>query len=224
MLGQVDERTRLMFMANPANPTGTFVGESEIARLHQGLPPGVLLVLDGAYAEFCREPGFSDGLDLARDAANIVVTHTFSKIHGLAALRVGWAYAPISVATAVDRIRLPFNTSIPAQAAAIAALADEEFPEVSVKHVETWRAWLTQQFGGLGLEVTPSAANFLLVGFPTEPGRTAAEAEAFLASRGLLVRGVGGYGLPDHLRITIGLDVHNRAIVDALSGFLGRAG
>jgi histidinol-phosphate aminotransferase len=223
MLAQVDARTRLVFIANPANPTGTFLTEDEIVRLHQGLPQDVILVLDGAYAEFCRDPGFSDGLELARDAANIVVTHTFSKIHGLAALRVGWAYAPAAVAVAVDRIRLPFNTSIPAQAAAIAALADEAFPEVSVVHVETWRPWLTQQLGGLGLDVVPSAANFLLVGLPTTPGRTAAEAEAFLATKGLLVRGVGGYGLPDHIRITIGLETHNRAIVEALADFLGRA-
>jgi histidinol-phosphate aminotransferase len=221
MLGEVDERTRLMFIANPANPTGTFIGEAEIARLQQALPARVLLVLDGAYAEFCREPGFSDGLELARDAPNILVTHTFSKIHGLAALRVGWAYAPASVAAAVDRIRLPFNTSIPAQAAAVAALADDDFAELSYRHVEQWRPWLTQQLGGLGLEVVPSAANFLLVGMPQAPGRTAAEAEAFLAAQGLLVRGVGSYGLPDHIRITIGLEPHNRAIVDTLAAFLG---
>jgi histidinol-phosphate aminotransferase len=222
MLATVDARTRLMFIANPANPTGTFLAEAEVVRLWQGLPPEVLLVLDGAYAEFCRDPSFSDGLELAREASNIVVTHTFSKIHGLAALRVGWAYAPRAVAAAVDRIRLPFNTSIPAQAAAVAALADEAFPEVSVVHVETWRPWLTQQLGGLGLDVVPSAANFLLVGFPTTPGRTAAEAEAFLAARGLLIRGVANYGLPGHARITIGLEEHNRAVVEALSTFLGR--
>jgi histidinol-phosphate aminotransferase len=222
MLAAVDERTRLMFIANPANPTGTFLTEDEVVRLWQGLPAQVVLVLDGAYAEFCRDPAFSDGLELAREASNIVVTHTFSKIHGLAALRVGWAYAPAAVASAVDRIRLPFNTSIPAQAAAIAALADDAFPEVSVTHVETWRPWLTQQLGGLGLDVVPSAANFLLVGFPSSPGRTAPEAEAFLAGHGLLVRGVGGYGLPEHLRITIGLEAHNRAVVETLASFLGR--
>ena len=225
MLAEVDDRTRLMFIANPANPTGTFLTGEEIARLHANLAPWVLLVLDGAYAEFNRDPTFADGLDLARDAANIVVTHTFSKLHGLAALRVGWAYAPAEVAAAVDRVRLPFNTSIAGQAAAIAALADTAFQDQSVELVETWRPWLTQQLGGLGLEVVPSSANFLLVGFPTRPGQRAAEAEAFLAARGLIVRGVGGYGLPDHLRITLGLEAHNRAIVEALSEFLtaGRA-
>jgi len=220
MLEQVDARTRLVFIANPANPTGTFVPEAELRRLHEGLPGDVILVLDGAYAEFNRDPRFTDGLDMARGADNIVVTHTFSKLHGLAALRVGWAYAPVHIADAVDRIRPPFNTSIAGQEAAIAALGDEAFQTASVEHIERWRPWLTQQLGGLGLEVTPSSANFILVGFPTAPGKTAAEAEVFLSRRGYIVRGVGGYGLPDHLRITIGLEEHNRAVVDALADFL----
>lgn len=218
LLAEVDARTRIVFVANPANPTGTFIGRDEIERLHAGLPGDVLLVLDGAYAEFCRDPAFDDGLDLAREAQNVVVTHTFSKLHGLSALRVGWAYAPAAVAEAVERIRLPFNTSLPAQAAAIAALDDEAFQEASVAHVEQWRPWLTQQLGGLGLEVTPSAANFVLARFPS--AQSASAAEAFLASRGLLVRGVGGYGLPSHLRITIGLEAHNRALIEALSAFM----
>ncbi|MEO8813004.1 MAG: histidinol-phosphate transaminase [Caulobacteraceae bacterium] len=221
MLAEVDERTRLVFIANPANPTGTFIGAAEVRRLHEGLPANVILVLDGAYAEFNRDPAFSDGLDLAREARNVVVTHTFSKLHGLAALRVGWAYAPAAIAEAVNRIRLPFNTSIPAQMAAVAALADTAFQEESFALVERWRPWMSQQLGGLGLETVPSAANFVLTVFPRAPGRTAAEAEAFLAARGLIVRAVGNYGLPDCLRITIGLEEHNRAVVDALGDFLG---
>jgi len=220
MLAEVDERTRLMFIANPGNPTGTFISGQEVARLQGELPPGVILVLDGAYAEFNTDPTFSDGLDLARGAPNVVVTHTFSKLHGLASLRIGWGYAPDCVADAVNRIRLPFNTSIVGQAAAVAALGDTGFHAASLALVERWRPWLTQQLGGLGLAVTPSAANFVLVGFPTAPGRTAAEAERFLASRGLIVRGVANYGLPDHLRITIGLEEHNRAVIDALAAFL----
>ena len=221
MLAAVDERTRLLFIANPANPTGTWLPAEEVRRLHEGLPPSVVLVLDGAYAEFQSDPAFSDGLDLARTAHNVVVTRTFSKLHGLAALRVGWGYMPEEMAEAVDRIRLPFNVNIPAQLAAVAALADDDFQRRSLELVETWRPWLNQQLGGLGLDVVPSAANFVLVGFPAIPGRTAAEAEAFLAARGLIVRGVGNYGLPDHLRITIGLEVHNRAVVEALGDFMG---
>jgi histidinol-phosphate aminotransferase len=220
MLAEVDERTRLMFVTNPANPTGTFTTEAELRRLHAALPPSVVLVVDAAYAEFCTDPTFTDGLDLARDAENVIVTHTFSKLHGLAALRVGWAFAPAPIADAIDRIRPPFNVSIPALAAAVASLADEDFQARSLAHVEQWRPWLTQQLGGLGLPVVPSAANFVLVEFPATPGKTAPEAEAFLASRGLIVRGVAGYGLPGHLRITIGLEEHNRAIVEALAAFL----
>ena len=223
LLAAVDERTRLVFLANPANPTGTFITADEVARLHAGLPSHVILVLDGAYAEFNTDPGFNDGLDLARGAANVVVTHTFSKLHGLASLRVGWAYAPAAVAEAIDRIRLPFNTSIAGQAAAVAALADTAFQEKSLALIEQWRPWLTQQLGGLGLEVTPSSANFVMVSFPTAPGKTAAEAEAFMAGRGLILRGLAGYGLTHHLRITIGLEEHNRAVVDALAAFMSGA-
>ena len=223
MLKCVDDRTRLMFLANPGNPTGTWIPFSEVRRLHDALPPSVVLVLDGAYGEFALDPTFDDGLDLARRSENVVVTHTFSKLHGLAGLRVGWGYAPMGVVEAYDRIRAPFNVSIPAQLAAVAALGDEDFQRASIELTEQWRPWLAQQLGGLGLEaVGPSAANFVLVGFPKTPGKTAAEAEAFLASRGVLVRGVGGYGLPDHLRMTIGLEGQNRALVEALADFMRR--
>jgi len=221
LLKCVDDRTRLIFLANPGNPTGTWIPFSEVRRLHDALPPSVVLVLDGAYGEFALDPAFDDGLDLARGAANVVVTHTFSKLHGLAALRIGWGYAPLEIAQAIDRIRLPFNTSIPAQRAAVAALGDEDFQKASLALVETWRPWLHQQIAGLGLDVVgPSAANFILVGFPKTPGRTAAEADAFLSARGLLLRQLGNYGLTDHLRITIGLEAHNRALVDALAEFM----
>jgi histidinol-phosphate aminotransferase len=221
LLKCVDARTRLVFLANPGNPTGTWIPFSEVRRLHEALPPAVVLVLDGAYGEFATDPGFDDGLDLARTSTNVVVTHTFSKLHGLASLRIGWGYAPLEIAQAVDRIRLPFNTSIAAQRAAVAALADEDFQKASIALVESWRPWLTQQLGGLGLEVVqPSATNFVLVGFPGTPGRTVADADAFLTARGILTRPVGLYGLPNHLRITIGLEAHNRALVDALADFM----
>ncbi len=222
LLAEVDDRTRLVFVANPANPTGTVLSSGEVQRLHAGLPGHTILVLDGAYAEFCTDPDFTDGLDLAREASNVVVTHTFSKIYGLASLRIGWAYAPLAVADAVERIRLPFNTSIPAQAAAVAALSDLEFQVRSLDLVETWKPWLARQLSDLGLEVVPSSANFLLVGFPQGAKLTAPEAEAFLASRGLLVRGVANYGLPNHIRITIGLEAHNRALIEALTDGLAQ--
>jgi histidinol-phosphate aminotransferase len=222
ILKLVDDRTRLVFITNPANPTGTWLSAAEVAELHAGLPPSVMLVIDAAYAEFNTDPAFDDGLSLARHAQNIIVTHTFSKIHGLANLRIGWAYTPLHAADALDRIRPPFNTSAPAQEAAIAALADKDFPARSVELIETWRPWLTQQLGGLGLEVTPSGANYILVRLPTTPGKTAKDAEAFMASRGYLLRGVANYGLPEHIRITIGLESHNRALAELFAEFLGR--
>lgn len=221
LLKCVDERTRLVFLANPGNPTGTWIPFPEVRRLHEELPPSVVLVLDGAYGEFCLDPAFDDGLELARSASNVVVTHTFSKLYGLAGLRIGWAYAPLEITQAVDRIRLPFNTTVPAQAAAVAALGDDAFRDASIALVERWRPWLTQQLGGLGLDVVgPSAANFLLIGFPKAPGRTATDAEAFLSARGLLLRTLYNYGLPGHLRLTIGLEAQNRAVIEALAEFM----
>ncbi len=220
VLKLVDDRTRIVFIANPANPTGTWISGSEVRRLQAGLPPSVILVLDGAYAGFVTDPTFEDGFSMVREFENVVVTQTFSKLHGLAALRVGWAYMPAEMAQAVDRIRLPFNINIPAQLAAVAALGDIEFEQATLTLVNTWRPWLTQQLGGLGLEVAPSMANFVLVKFPKTPGKTAANANNFLSARGLIPRVVAGYGLPDHLRITIGLEEHNRAVVAALSDFM----
>lgn len=224
MLAQVDDRTRAVFLANPSNPTGTWNTGEEIRRLHARLPADVLLVVDGAYAEFADDPAFDDSLDLARHAENVLVCRTFSKIYGLAALRVGWGYGSSAVIDALERIRPPFNVGAPGQAAGVAALGDQAFVRQSRELIHIWRPWLAQQVGGLGLETVPSQANFLCVRFPHEQGRTAADAEAFLATRGILVRSLAAYGLGDSLRITIGLEEHNRAVVDALGEFMASAG
>ena len=219
MLDQVDDRTRIVFLANPSNPGGAWMVASEVARLHANLRPDIVLVLDGAYSEFCDDPGFDDGLGLSRNAPNVMVTRTFSKLHGLASLRVGWGYGPADMVAAIDRIRLPFNTGVAGQAAAVAALADDEFQERSLDHVRRWRPWLAQQIGGLGFECPPTATNFVLINFPNQPGKTAKDAEAFLASRGYITRLLGNYDLPDTMRITIGLEEHNRAVVELLREF-----
>lgn len=217
ILEQVDDRTRIVYISSPSNPTGSYNTAEETRRLHAALPSNVLLVIDEAYAEFVTAPDWETSFPLAKDAENIVVTRTFSKIHGLGGLRVGFGYAPLKVAEAVDRIRLPFNVSIPGLEAAVAALRDEAHQKASRDLVETWRPRLTQAIKGFGFEVFPSAGNFVLVRFP-DAWRCAA-ANDYLNTKGIIVRPVGGYGLPDCLRITIGTDDQNRAVLDALSEF-----
>jgi len=218
LLALVDERTKIVYVSNPSNPTGSYNTGEEIRRLHEALPPHILLVIDEAYAEFVAEPDWETAFPLARDATNIVVTRTFSKIHGLGGLRIGFGYAPVAVAEAVDRIRLPFNVSIPGIEAATAALGDEAHQKASRDMVQTWRPRLTQAIRGFGFEVLPSAGNFVLVLFRDEK-RNAAAASDYLNSKGIIVRPVGGYGIHDGLRITVGTEDQNRAVIDALSEF-----
>ena len=218
LLEQVDERTRIVYVSNPSNPTGSYNSGDEIRRLHAALPAHVLLVIDEAYAEFVVEADWETAFPLARDAANIVVTRTFSKIHGLGGLRIGFGYAPLAIEQAVDRIRLPFNVSVPGLDAATAALGDEAHQKASRDLVLDWRPRMTQAIRGFGFEVFPSAGNFVLVRFADEK-RNAAAASDYLNSKGIIVRPVGGYGLPDCLRITIGTEDQNRAVIDALSEF-----
>ena len=217
ILAEVDDRTRIVYVSSPSNPTGSYNTAEEIRRLHEALSPEVLLVIDEAYAEFVAEPDWETSFPLARDAANIVVTRTFSKIHGLGGLRIGFGYAPLKVAEAVDRIRLPFNVSLPGIEAAVAALGDEAHQKASRDLVETWRPRLTQAIRGFGFDVFPSAGNFVLVRFRDVAQATAAN--DYLNTKGIIVRPVGGYGLPDCLRITVGTDDQNRAVIDALSEF-----
>jgi histidinol-phosphate aminotransferase len=223
ILDAVTERTRIVFLANPNNPTGTYLPFEEIKRLHAGLPPNVLLVLDGAYAEYVRRNDYAAGLELALTSQNVVMTRTFSKIYGLAGLRLGWMVGPPAVIDGVNRIRGPFNVSGPGIAAGVAAIADEAHLAAAVAHNDEWLPWLTRQIEGLGLEVTPSVANFVLIRFPDTPGRTARDADAFLTRRGLVLRQVGAYGLPDALRLTVGSGEANRLVVEALGDFVNGA-
>jgi histidinol-phosphate aminotransferase len=220
ILACVTERTKIVFLANPNNPTGTYIPFDEVKRLHAGLPPHVLLVLDAAYAEYVRRNDYASGLELVATAENVVMTRTFSKIYGLANLRLGWMVGPAPVMDAVNRIRGPFNVNGLALAAGVAAIQDEEHVARAIAHNDEWLAWLTREIEALGLPVTPSVGNFLLVHFPDEPGRTAKDADAFLTGRGLILRRVDAYGLPRALRLTIGDAEANRLVVEALSDFL----
>lgn len=221
ILAAVTPRTKMVFLANPNNPTGTYIPFDEVKRLQRSLPPSVLLVLDAAYAEYVSRNDYEAGIELVATTENTVMCRTFSKIHGLAALRIGWMYGPAHVIDAVNRIRGPFNVSAPAMLAAAASLSDTAHMEKARAHNEQWRGWLTEEVGRAGLQVTPSVGNFILIHFPNTPGRTADDADAFLTRRGLILRGLKNYGLGHALRMTVGTEEANRLAVAALREFMG---
>jgi histidinol-phosphate aminotransferase len=208
----------MVFLANPNNPTGTYLPVAEVKRLAQNLPAQVLLVLDAAYAEYVNRPDYSSGLQLVSNRENVVMTRTFSKIYGLAGIRLGWCYAPPDVCDAINRIRGPFNTNGAAIAAGVAALGDTGHIGKAAAHNETWLAWLSQEISSLGIKVTPSVCNFLLLHFAGETQARAAD--RFLLDRGLILRAVGAYGLPHCLRLTVGTEEANRRVVEALKDFV----
>ncbi|AXS38849.1 histidinol-phosphate transaminase [Breoghania sp. L-A4] len=222
ILAAVTPRTRMVFIANPNNPTGTYIPFDEVKRLHAGLPAHVLLVLDAAYAEYVRRNDYEAGIELVATSENVVMTRTFSKIYGLAGVRLGWCYAPDHVIDALNRIRGPFNVTGAAIAAGSAAVADKAFVEAAVKHNGQWLAWVTAEMEKLGLTVTPSVGNFVLIHFPDEDGKRAADADDWLLERGCVLRRVENYGLPNALRMTIGSEEANRVVVASLAEFLGK--
>ena len=222
ILARVTDRTRMVFVANPNNPTGTYLPFEEVKRLHQNLPANVLLVLDAAYAEYVRRNDYESGLELAATSDNVIMTRTFSKIYGLANLRLGWGFGPAHVVDALNRIRGPFNVNGMAAAAGIAAVRDRDFVTKSIEHNDTWLPWVTAELEKLGLKVTPSVGNFVLVHFPDEDGKRAPDADAYLLERGCVLRMVGNYGLPNAIRMTIGSEDANRTVVSHLKDFLGQ--
>ena len=221
MIAAITPRTKIVYLANPNNPTGTYLPFDEVKRLHAALPAHVLLVLDAAYAEYVRRNDYASGLELVATSDNVVMTRTFSKIYGLANLRLGWMYGPAHVVDALNRIRGPFNVNGAALAAGIAAVQDQAHVDAAVAHNDTWLPWLSDAISALGIRVTPSVGNFLLMHFPKTPGKTAKEADAFLSSEGLILRAVGAYGMPDALRLTVGDETANRLVVKALTSFMG---
>ncbi|HEX5998996.1 MAG TPA: histidinol-phosphate transaminase [Hyphomicrobiaceae bacterium] len=218
LLERVTPRTRIVFLANPNNPTGTYIPHNDVRRLHRGLPGHVLLVLDAAYGEYVRRNDYEAGLELVANNANVVMLRTFSKVYGLAALRLGWAYCPLAVAEVLNRVRGPFNVTAPAIAAGVAALADTEHVERAVTHNEQWLPWVTAELEKAGIKVTPSIGNFVLMHFPA--GTAVADADKHLKRRGIILRPVGAYGIPNALRMTIGTEYENRTAVAALVEFM----
>ena len=217
VLAAITKQTRIVFIANPNNPTSTYTTRDEIARLHAGLPDNILLVLDQAYAEYLESNEDDGGMALAQSRPNVLVTRTFSKIYGLAAERIGWGYAAAPIVDAMQRIRLPFNITIAGQNAAIAALSDGDFVARSRNHNARWRRWLTDEIaklGNAGLRTVESKANFLLVLF--EGAVNAETAYHRLMDLGYIVRWLPNQGLPQGLRITIGTENETRGLAAAL--------
>lgn len=220
ILDCVNAQTRIVFLANPNNPTGSYLGIDELRRLHKGLRDDVLLVLDAAYAEYVTEQDYEPGMALVHDSSNVVMTRTFSKIYALASLRIGWAYGPAEIIEILDRVRPPFNVSTPAIAAGIAALADTEHTARSRDLNAELLPWFTAELEALGLEVNPSVANFVIVRFPPDSPKNAEAAYRFLFERGIVTRRVAGYGLPDWVRMSIGTRTEMDEVLAALRAFV----
>lgn len=226
LLAHVTDKTRIVFLANPNNPTGTYLPRTEIERLWKGLPENTLLVLDAAYAEFVTDDDYTAGNDLVDQAGNVVMTRTFSKIHALGGLRLGWGYFPAEIAGVVNRVRGPFNVNAAALAAGVAALEDTAFTEMVREENAKIRDWTVESLkalGNHGIEITDSVGNFILVRLPQEKGRDAEACDGFLKNYGIIIRRMAGYGLPDCLRVSIGRMDEMRTFVHAMGEFLNGA-
>lgn len=222
LLAAVSSDTKAVILANPNNPTGTYLNASEVRRLHGGLPSEVLLILDGAYAEFVARDDYESGAALVRESDNVVMTRSFSKAYGLAALRIGWAYCPGHIAEIAHRVRTPFNANAAAMAAAAAAVRDRAHLERVKSHNSKWLKRMREALGKLGYRVVPSVTNFYLLDFDAGALGSAADAAAFLESRGVIARPVSPGKAENILRISIGLDHENEAVIAALREFLER--
>lgn len=219
LLAACSERTKLVFIANPNNPTGTMISPAEVQRLASGLPPQALLVLDGAYAEYVE--GYDGGSGLVERCENVVMTRTFSKLFGLGGLRIGWGYGPAHVIDVLNRVRGPFNLSGAALATAEAAIRDVAYGDHCRAENAKWRSWLAEALAELGVPSDTSCANFILARFASQ--EEAEACDSYLQSQGLIVRRVAGYNLPQCLRITVGDENACRRVAEAVGQFKGGA-
>ena len=220
ILASISDKTRIIFLANPNNPTGTYLPKAEIDRLWMNIPDNVLLVLDAAYAEFVDQKDYEAGIELVERSKNVLMTRTFSKLYGIAALRLGWGYTCEEISQILDKVRDPFNIPSSAQVAGVAALKDTEFEEMALAYNNKWRTWLTEQITTLGLTVVPSQTNFILIKFE-DRDKSAAAANDYLLSHGYILRYYSSGGLEDCLRLTVGLEGENKEVVKLLKAFLG---
>jgi len=218
LLAAVTDKTRIVCLANPNNPTGTYVTKDDVRRLHAGLPKNVLLIIDAAYAEYVSKNDYESGVELVDQAENVVMTRTFSKIYGLGGLRLVWMYGPAGIVDVMSRLRQPFNVNLAAQIAGVAALDDIAHTDASRTNNDIWLPWLSAELTKLGLKPLPSVGNFLLVGFGSK--ERAAAANEWMMNDGLIPRLVAGYGLPEHLRITVGTETEVKAVQASLARFV----
>ncbi len=220
ILSKINDKTKLIFLANANNPTGTFIPKEEVIRLHKSMPSNILLVYDAAYSEFINNKDYIDGSTLVDKHDNIIMLRTFSKLHGLASLRLGWGYCSEYILSNLMKVRGPFSVNTAAMLAGIAAIEDIEFQNKSVAHNLKWMSWLENEIKLLKLDFQRSVTNFLLIKFPNETRYNAQNAEKFLAEKGILVRGMNAYGLSNYLRVSIGNEEENIIFINELKNFI----
>jgi histidinol-phosphate aminotransferase len=220
ILSNITKKTKLIFLANANNPTGTFISKDEVIRLHKSIPSNVLLVYDAAYSEFITHDDYIDGSELVDNSENVIMLRTFSKLHGLASLRLGWGYCSNYILNNLMKVRGPFSVNLAAILAGTAAINDIDFQNKSIEHNIKWMNWLEKELKKLNLSFQTSATNFLLIKFSNETQFNAQSAEKFLASRGILVRGMSVYNLPSYLRVSLGTEEENRTLIKELKSFL----
>jgi len=220
ILSNITKKTKLIFLANANNPTGTFISKDEVIRLHKSIPSNVLLVYDAAYSEFITHDDYIDGSELVDNSENVIMLRTFSKLHGLASLRLGWGYCSNYILNNLMKVRGPFSVNLAAILAGTAAINDIDFQNRSIEHNIKWMDWLEKELKKLNLSFQTSVTNFLLIKFSNETQFNAQSAEKFLASRGILVRGMSVYNLPSYLRISLGTEEENMTLIKELKSFL----
>ena len=220
ILSSVTDNTKAIFIANPNNPTGSMLTIDEITDLHSKIPTNILMVVDAAYAEYVRDQNYDVGFGLAKKNENIVITRTFSKVYGLAGLRVGWAYCPKEIKDILYRIKVPFSVNVAAQKTAIQALKDQDHINFSTKHNSLWLPKLSESLSHLGFVVLPSECNFILMQCPESLGFSANQIYELLSSKGLILRQMDEYGLPDFLRLTIGSEEANNLVLSLLEDLI----
>lgn len=215
ILAAITDKTKIVFIANPNNPTGSYLNEEEVKKLIKNTPKNILIVLDHAYEEFAMENNYPDAIKLVDENSNVVVTRTFSKIYGLASLRIGWCYSSSEIAEILNKVRGPFNVGGPAQFAAKAALEDEEFFQKSIAHNKKWLEIFFTEFAKIDkITAHPSIANFILLDFGNI--ETCQKANSALLEEGIILREMQAYNLPNCLRMTIGTPEENLHLLNIL--------